>query len=131
MRKLVEKIFDVLEFQAQEVSIIFTSDRFIRKLNQKYRQVDQPTDVLAFAMREGPWSEIQSQILGDIVISIDTAKRQALEMGHNLNRELLILLIHGILHLIGYDHVGKEDAEKMHAMEEKLLKYMEAYVPSY
>ncbi len=109
-------------FQTREVSITFSSDRFVRRLNKKYRGIDQPTDVLAFAMQEGEWTDIQPQLLGDVVISVDTAKRQAGEMGHSLNKELAILLAHGILHLAGYDHAQTEDALKMQAMERAVLK---------
>jgi probable rRNA maturation factor len=124
MRKLVENIFDVLGFQTQEVSITFASDRFVRRLNKKYRGFDRPTDVLAFAMREGEWTEIQPQLLGDVVISVDTAKKQALDLGHSLNKELAILLIHGILHLVGYDHMQPLEAKKMQAVEKKILKHI-------
>lgn len=125
MRILVRKIFAVLGFETQEISITFASDKFMRKLNRQYRGIDQPTDVLAFAMGEGEWAEIQPQIMGDVVISVDTASRQAQEMGHDLNQELSILLVHGILHLSGYDHMQKEDAQKMKAMEKAILKAIE------
>lgn len=125
MRKLVEKIFDDLGLQTQEVSITFASDRFVRRLNKKYRGVDTPTDVLAFAMKEGEWPEIQPHLLGDVVISVDTAKKQALDLGHSLNRELAILLIHGVLHLIGYDHMRPSEAKRMQALEKKILRSIE------
>ena len=122
----MRKIFAVLGFQTQEISITFASDHFVRKLNKQYRGIDQPTDVLAFAMQEGEWTEIQPQILGDVVISVDTADRQAREMGHDLNREITILLVHGILHLAGYDHMQEADAQKMKAMEMTILEAIEA-----
>lgn len=109
-------------FQTQEVSITFANDEFVRRLNNQYRGVDQPTDVLAFAMQEGKDQHIQPQLLGDIVISVETAKRQAALMGHSLNNELIVLLIHGILHLIGYDHVNEEDSKKMHNIEKAILE---------
>ncbi|MGA1791813.1 MAG: rRNA maturation RNase YbeY [bacterium] len=121
----MRKIFAVLGFQTQEISITFASDQFVRKLNKQYRGIDQPTDVLAFSMQEGEWTEIQPQILGDVVISVDTASRQAREMGHDLNRELTILLVHGILHLAGYDHMQKADAQKMKSMERSILEAIE------
>ena len=71
------------------------------------------------------WAEIQPQILGDVVISVDTASRQAQEMGHDLDKELTILLVHGILHLAGYDHMQEEDARKMKGMERMILKEIE------
>jgi probable rRNA maturation factor len=107
------------------VSITFASDRFVRRLNKKYRGLDTATDVLAFAMKEGEWPEIQPQLLGDVVISVDTAKKQALDLGHSLNKELAILLVHGILHLIGYDHMRPSEAKKMQALENKILKDIE------
>ena len=107
------------------MSITFASDRFVRRLNKKYRGFDTATDVLAFAMKEGEWPEIQPQLLGDVVISVDTAKKQALDLGHSLNKELAILLIHGILHLIGYDHMQPSEAKKMQALEKKILKDIE------
>ena len=122
----MRKIFAVLGFQTQEISITFASDHFVRKLNKQYRGIDQPTDVLAFAMQEGEWTEIQPQILGDVVISVDTADRQAREMGHDLNREITILLVHGILHLAGYDHMQEADAQKMKVMEMTILEAIEA-----
>ena len=121
----MRKIFAVLGFQTQEISITFASDQFVRKLNKQYRGIDRPTDVVAFSMQEGEWAEIQPQILGDVVISVDTASRQAQEMGNDLNQELTILLVHGILHLAGYDHMQKEDAQKMRAMERTILKAIE------
>ncbi len=121
---MAEKILNALGFHDQEVSITLVSDRFIRQLNNKYRGIDQATDVLAFAMQEGEFGTIQPQLLGDVVISVETAKIQAINMGHSLDKELIILLIHGILHLAGYDHTKKEDAIKMHAMEKTILSYI-------
>jgi len=110
-----------LGLQTQEVSILFASDRFVRRLNKDYRGIDLPTDVLAFSMREGEWTDIQPQVLGDVVISVETAARQAREMGHSLDHELTILLVHGIVHLLGYDHMEKGDAERMQARERAVL----------
>lgn len=112
--------------QTQEVSILFASDRFVRRLNKLHRGIDQPTDVLAFSMREGEWTDIQPQLLGDVVISVETAERQAREMGHSLDRELTILLVHGVLHLLGYDHMEKGDAERMQAQERAVLSEIES-----
>lgn len=111
-------------FKTQEVSITFANDRFVRRLNCQYRGIDRPTDVLAFAMSEGKYTYIQPQLLGDVVISVETAKRQAEQMGHSLDRELMILLIHGILHLAGYDHIERKDSKKMKVMETKILEEM-------
>lgn len=93
----------------------------MRQINADYRGIDRPTDVIAFAMREGDFGDLHAEILGDVVISIDTAKRQAKERGASLLDELLFLLIHGILHLHAYDHEqGGEMKAEMEAMEQEI-----------
>ncbi len=100
----------------QEVSIVIATDKMIHELNKHYRGVDSATDVLAFAMQEGEYGYINPDLLGDVVISIESAQRQAREGGHPLAQELAILLIHGLLHLVGFEHKEKEKAR---LMEEK------------
>jgi probable rRNA maturation factor len=90
-----------------EVSVRLVRDAAIRALNRDYRRKDQPTDVLAFAQREGPAGGLHPAVLGDVVISVDTARRQA---RRGLYRELLHLAAHGLCHLLGYDH--RDDAEE-------------------
>jgi probable rRNA maturation factor len=90
-----------------EVALRLVGDATIRGLNRAYRSKDRPTDVLAFAQREGPGGALHPGILGDVVISVDTARRQA---RHGLYRELLHLASHGLCHLLGYDH--RDDAEE-------------------
>jgi probable rRNA maturation factor len=90
-----------------EVSLRLVGDAEICALNRGYRDKDRPTDVLAFAQREGPSAPVHPALLGDIVISVDTARRQA---RHGLYRELLHLASHGLCHLLGYDH--RDDAEE-------------------
>lgn len=87
-----------------ELSIVLTSDRQIQKLNARYRKKDRPTDVLSFSMREGPFGASAGALLGDIVLSVPTARRQAKEKGLSLAAELTELLAHGLLHLLGWDH---------------------------
>lgn len=103
------------------VSILITDDVVVQELNATYRGKDQPTDVLSFSQLEG--EEIASESLGDIVISLDTAVRQATEFRVTLSQELSRLLIHGLLHLFLYDHenVPEEEAERMFAKQEELL----------
>ncbi|MBE9537278.1 MAG: rRNA maturation RNase YbeY [Proteobacteria bacterium] len=110
-------ILDLLGSSDAELSILLTGDEEIRQINADYRNIDRPTDVIAFAMREGDFGDLHEEILGDVVISIDTAKRQAEERGHSLWDELLFLLIHGILHLHAYDH--EQGGEMMAEMEAK------------
>lgn len=103
-----------------EVSILMCGDATIHPLNRDYRGKDRPTDVLAFAEREGGFTADQG-ILGDVVISVETAARQADERGHSVAREVRILLVHGICHLLGYDHEQDDDAVVMEAKEAEIL----------
>ncbi|SIS66673.1 rRNA maturation RNase YbeY [Alicyclobacillus vulcanalis] len=107
-----------------EVSVLFVDDETIHELNRTYRQVDRPTDVLSFAMNEGEDlvdpDEIDP-ILGDIVVSIDRAREQAEAYGHSLARELAFLLVHGFLHLNGYDHDEPSREREMFALQEDIL----------
>jgi len=106
-----------------EVSLVFVDDEYITTLNQQYRGIDGPTDVLSFAMLEGPDmpGDEDEPMLGDIVISLETAQRQAGEYGHGFNREVAYLTVHGVLHLLGYDHQTPPDKEKMRNQEESIL----------
>ncbi len=106
-----------------ELSVLFSGDRTMRTLNRNYRGMDRTTDVLSFALREGPFADLQPEFLGDIVISVPVAERQARERGHSLGREIEFLLVHGLLHLLGYDHErGPAQARKMQRMESLLTK---------
>jgi len=120
-----------LGLQTQEVSITFVADRKIRELNLQYRGLDSPTDVLAFSMREGEFQEINPHLLGDVVISVETAQRQAIEAGHSLEEEIGILLIHGLLHLVGYDHMAEEDAVHMREKEHELWQQIQSELTDY
>ncbi|MBM7867995.1 rRNA maturation RNase YbeY [Heliobacterium gestii] len=111
-----------------EISLVLTNDEKIRRLNADYRNIDQPTDVLSFAMEEQADDEpdfddpTAGMVLGDIIISVETAERQAAEYGHTLEREMGFLFVHGMLHLLGYDHGDEEETKRMRAMEEKVLQ---------
>lgn len=124
--KIIERSIEIaLETEGEdtdvEVSVLLTDDAEIKKLNRNYRGVDSATDVLAFAMREGEDAELTPSILGDIVISIDTAQRQANEYGQTLEDELALLAVHGTLHLLGYDDLKENDAEIMREKERIIL----------
>ena len=111
---------DVGEVSA-ELGILFVGDQRMRSLNRQYRGKDRTTDVLAFAMREAPHSS--AGLLGDVVIAVPTAVRQAKEGQRSLNEELTVLLVHGILHLCGYDHErGEKEARRMHRRERMILR---------
>jgi probable rRNA maturation factor len=100
-----------------ELSILIVNDRQIAKLNRQHLNRKGPTNVIAFPMREGHFSEITPNLLGDVVISVETAERERQEAGIGLQERFNQLLIHGILHLLGYDHES-EESEAL-AMEEK------------
>ncbi len=102
-----------------ELSILIVDDEEIRVINRDYLQRDKSTNVISFAMQEGEGSGIQPSLLGDIVISADTASRDAAEAGLSFESELFFLLLHGILHLLGYDHERgtEEEARRMEARE--------------
>ncbi|MCL4123328.1 UNVERIFIED_CONTAM: hypothetical protein GTU68_005299 [Idotea baltica] len=108
--------------RVKEISILFTDDLEIRELNKDFRNKDKATDVLSFPQLEGEYAEL-SDSLGDLVISLDTADRQAKENEVSFNEELISLITHGILHLQGYDHenVTKEEADKMFSIQDKLV----------
>lgn len=104
-----------------ELSLLLVGDRRMRRLNREYRRKDKTTDVLAFPMREagGP----ASSLLGDVVIALPQAARQAKVEGHSLDHELAVLLVHGILHLFGYDHErGESEARRMQRKERAILR---------
>ncbi len=103
-----------------ELSILVTGDEEIHRLNMRYLKRDRPTNVLAFPMNAADQG-INSSMLGDIVISADTAKREAIEMGITLRDRVCELLVHGLLHLMGYDHEKSEKEEKRMQKEEKRL----------
>ncbi len=103
-------------------NIIIVDNNYIQKLNREYRKIDSPTDVISFALEDNDdinYSPIR--LLGDIYISLDKAKEQAKEYNHSLLRELSFLAVHGLLHLLGYDHMNKEDEKIMFEKQERIL----------
>jgi probable rRNA maturation factor len=105
-----------------EISITFVKDAAIKKLNKEYRGKSEPTDVLSFGT--APDFPSVTKYIGDVVISVDTAKRNAVADGRSLQEEVITLLVHGILHLAGYDHErsGKKEADKMMKKQRALLR---------
>ena len=110
------------------VSVSFVTDTEIQALNQQYREIDAPTDVLSFSAEEGepmPVVPGQPRYLGDIVLATDTVARQAVTAGHREERETAILLAHGLLHLLGYDHAEADEARVMFAKQDELAALVE------
>lgn len=113
-------IDDVGRFESVELSVLLCNDEFIQKLNREWRDEDHATDVLSMSQHE-PGLNLPILMLGDIVISLETAARQAEERGHTLLDEIRILMVHGLLHLLGFDHELSEEAEVEMEKEEELL----------
>jgi probable rRNA maturation factor len=97
-------MLEAVQMSDHELSVVLTGDDQIRNLNRIYRNKDRPTDVLAFAQREGVLAERAGRLLGDVIVSVPTARRQAVARGRDLVAELTMLLAHGLLHLLGWDH---------------------------
>ncbi len=105
------------------MSILLVDDAAMAEINEQYRHKQGPTNVISFAMREGESGDLHPEILGDVVVSIETAKREALELDQTFEERLNFLLVHGILHLLGYDHErGEEDAEIMERETERIME---------
>lgn len=119
--QFAERVLAAAGESVSELSIELVGDQRMRSLNRVYRRKDQTTDVLAFAMRES--DNPHPSVLGDVVISIPTAQRQARGAGHSVDDELAALLIHGVLHLCGYDHERSEkEAQRMFRRERAILR---------
>ena len=126
LARSARRLLRALGLDRAELSVLLVSDREMRRLNRHWRGRDRPTDVLAFAQGEGP-AAAPDGLLGDVVISVDTARSQAAERGETLGREGERLLIHGLLHLLGYDHErSAADARRMQRRERALARVLAA-----
>ncbi|MBR4904237.1 MAG: rRNA maturation RNase YbeY [Selenomonadaceae bacterium] len=113
-----------------ELSITLTDDKHIHALNKKYRGVDRATDVLSFAFRESDEPEVigeDFEILGDIIISLERAKLQAEEFGHSFLREIIFLEVHGLLHLLGYDHIADDERQEMETEQRFIMEKLKIF----
>jgi probable rRNA maturation factor len=121
LERLARLILSDVGETSAELGVLLVGDQRMRVFNRRYRGKDRTTDVLAFAMREAPHSS--AHLLGDVVIAVPAAARQARQGQRSLDEELTILLVHGILHLCGYDHERSEkDARRMHRRERMILR---------
>ena len=127
--KEIEKINDFLNFVVKKenlhnclFNVILVDNNYIRKLNKEYRGIDAYTDVISFALEDNiDEIKLDFRVLGDIYISIGKTRKQAEEFGHSFLREFAFLTIHGLLHLLGYDHMTKEEEEIMFKKQDELL----------
>ena len=124
--KLLNKVASfALEYEKVKkalVNIIIVDNVEIRKINKEYRGIDRETDVISFALEDDDtFIELPIRVLGDICISIDKVKSQAIEYGHSEKREICFLTVHGILHLLGYDHMNPDEEKIMFDKQDKIL----------
>ena len=119
----ISKVLTSLDCNEHEISILFIGDQGIRELNDQFRGIDRPTDVLSFPqILEDELDIPGALVLGDVAISLETARSQSEEHGLSLEEELTLLLIHGILHLLGYDHeISDQEEEKMRSKTRELF----------
>ena len=122
IRSTVLKIMKILDCADKEISLSFVDDEKIKQLNKQYLGKDKATNVLSFSLLEGEYGNINPQILGDIIVSVETAQRNALYGNLTIDQEIYFLIIHGILHLLGYDHENTTEIEtKIMRQKEKDL----------
>ena len=129
-KKILKRVKKELNIKGKiGMSVTLCDNNYIQELNKTYRNKDVPTDVLSFAIEDDENEELLNAMkklssvreIGDIIISYDKAQTQAEEYGHTLNREMCFLFTHGVLHLLGYDHINKSDEEEMFGLQNKIL----------
>ena len=123
--RAADVVGDIYGVENCELSITLTDDKNIHELNKKFRGIDRATDVLSFAFRESDEPEIigaEFEILGDVIISLERAKVQAEEFGHSFLREIIFLEVHGLLHLLGYDHIADDERQEMEAEQKFIME---------
>ncbi len=122
LKKFIIYCTDKLSLKNVMFNVIIVNNESIHKINNKYRGVDKETDVISFALEDNKQIEIpEVRVLGDIYISYDKVISQAKEYNHGIKREICFLGVHGLLHLLGYDHMNKKDEEKMFNIQKELL----------
>ena len=123
IRSTVLKVLKILDCADKEISLSFVDDENIKKLNKQYLGKDKATNVLSFSLQEGEYGDINPQILGDIIVSVETAQSDALYGKLTIAQEIDFLIIHGILHLLGYNHENttKKESNKMQQKEKELF----------
>ncbi len=125
VRKVVKHTLKKMEAEKSEVNIIFVGLEEIHEINKAYRNVDRPTDVISFALEDTEDVTVyEERVLGDIYICLDKVHEQAKEYGHTEIREMAFLIVHGLLHLLGYDHMIKEEEKIMFGLQEEILNEM-------
>lgn len=122
LKGLLDYALSYLKLNNVEFNIIIIDNPRIHEMNKEYRGVDRETDVITFALEDHKDIEFEDlRLLGDVYISIDKARSQAKDYGHSLKREISFLAIHGLLHLLGYDHMNPEDEKVMFGLQDEIL----------
>lgn len=129
IKKYEKELKEVLKYASQKenlkdatFNVIIVDNSYIHRLNKEYRGIDRVTDVISFALEDEKNENFtDKRILGDIYISLDKAKEQAIEYGHSLDREICFLAVHGLLHLLGYDHQKKREEKEMFEKQKEIL----------
>ena len=125
VRKVVKHTLKKMEAEKSEVNIIFVGLEGMHEINKRYRKVDRPTDVISCAVEDTEDVTVyEERVLGDIYICLDKVHEQAKEYGHTEIREMAFLIVHGLLHLLGYDHMIKEEEKIMFGLQEEILNEM-------
>ena len=129
IRRVVRKLKKVLKCSDQEISLLFVDNEQIRQMNRQYLNRDHPTNVISFPIREGDYGHVNPQILGDVVISAERALQDAVAGDLSFDEEIDFLMIHGLLHLLGYNHEGvdENEATKMRDKEDAVFFILNGY----
>jgi probable rRNA maturation factor len=129
VRRGLKRLLKTLDCEGSEISVLLVDDDQIREINQKYLKRERPTNVISFAMTEGAFGNVHPEILGDIILSVETAARDAQASHLDLMDEVEFLLIHGLLHLLGYNHenTDTDKANEMKNRERELFSMLRHY----
>lgn len=128
IKKILKNVCKELKIKSKHVvSYIFVDLNNIHDINKEYRQIDRPTDVISFAYIDSSENKELPHELGDVFICVEKIIEQASEYGHSITRECAFLVVHGILHLLGYDHIEKEDEEVMFSLQDKILENLKIF----
>ncbi len=121
LEKIIESTLSLESVNNAIFNIIIVDNKTIKEINKQYRNKDVETDVISFALEDNVDITLDFRVLGDIYISIDKAKSQSIEYGHSLKRELCFLTVHGLLHLLGYDHMNEKEEKVMFDRQKEIL----------
>ncbi|MDO9399753.1 MAG: rRNA maturation RNase YbeY [bacterium] len=123
VKKIAELFLQTYHFNNKEISLAFVNDQISKKLNKTYRGIDKATDVLSFSMTDVD----NDNFLGEIIINYEQIKRQAKQAGHNIQQELIFILVHGLLHLAGYDDATEKGADEMDKLGKKFINLCQIF----